>query len=73
MLLEVGGGSKIKSAVTVCLLDRIEHKALELVSTTDRDLLLAWKHPAGRGCSGLCVGLLSSELIFIIHHPLPGR
>lgn len=53
-LLQVGGGSKIKSAVTVCSLDRGEHIVLELVSNTDWDL--AWKDPAGRGCSGLCVG-----------------
>lgn len=46
-LLQVGGGSKIKSAVTVWLLDRGEHTLLELVSNTDWDLLLAWTDPAG--------------------------
>lgn len=51
--LQVGGGSKIKSAVTVCSLDRDEHIVLELVSNADWDLLLAWNDPAGRGCSGL--------------------
>lgn len=55
-LLQVGGGSKIKSAVTVCSLDRGEHILLELVSDTAWDLLLAWKDPAGQGCSGLHVG-----------------
>ncbi|TMS06370.1 Xin actin-binding repeat-containing protein 2, partial [Larimichthys crocea] len=47
-----------------------ENIVLELVSNTDWDLLLAWKDPAGRGCSGLRVGFLPAELIFfIIHHP----
>lgn len=61
--MTVGGGFKIKSAVTVCLLDRSEHLVLELVSIADWDLLLAWKDPAGRGCSGLLLGfyLLSSS------------
>ena len=36
-LLEVGGGSKIKSAVTVCSLDRGEHIVPELVSSADLD------------------------------------
>lgn len=48
-LLQVGGESKIKSAVTVCSLDRVEHTELELVSITDWDLLLAWNDPAGGG------------------------
>lgn len=64
-LLQVGGGSKIKSAVTVCSLDRGEHIVLELVSNTDWDLVLTWRDPAGRECSGLCVGFLPAELIFL--------
>lgn len=76
-LSQVGGGSKIKSAATVCSLDRGGHIQLELVSNTDWDLLLAWKDPAGRGCSGLTVGfyLLSSflSIFFSIHHILVGN
>lgn len=64
-LLQVGGESKIKSAVTVCSLDRVEHTELELVSITDWDLLLAWDDPAGRGCSGLKVGFYCLKNLFV--------
>lgn len=68
----MGGGSKIKSAVTVCSLDRGENIVLELVSTADWDLVLAWKDPAGRGCSGLRVGFLPAEFIFLYFTYLVG-
>lgn len=66
---QVGGGSKIKSAVTVYSLDRGEHIVLELVSNTGWDLILTRKDPAGQGCSGLCVGFLAELVLFIIHYP----
>lgn len=67
-LLEVGGGSKINSAVTVCSVDRGEHIVLELVSNTHRDLLSAWTDPAGWGCIGLPWGFLPVVDISIAQH-----
>lgn len=61
----VGGGSKIKSAVTICSSDRSEHITLELVSISDWDLLVARTDPAGRGCSGLFVGFYLLSFLFI--------
>lgn len=69
--LHVGGGSKIKSAVTICLLDRSEHITLELVSITDWDLLLGWTDPACQGCSGLSFGILLAEFLFYCFYNSP--
>lgn len=48
-LLEVGGGSKIKSAVTVCSLDRGEHIVPELVSSADLDFAFGLERPCRSG------------------------
>ena len=57
MVLQVGGGSKIKSAVSVCSLDRGGHVLLELVSNSDWDLLGARTDALqDRGGFGLRVG-----------------
>lgn len=68
-LLLGGGGSKIKSAVTVCSLDRNERVVLELVSDTHWDLLLDRERPCGLGCIGLRVELYLLRIFFIRLYP----
>lgn len=68
-----GGGSKIKSAVTVCSLDRGNHVLLELDSNAKRDLTCGEeRRPGGQGFQCPTCGILSTELYFSILHK-PGR
>lgn len=46
----VGGGSKIKSAITVCSLDRSEIQSTGAGLQRCLGFALAWKEPAGQGC-----------------------
>lgn len=62
----VGGGSKIKSAVTVCSLDRSEIKSTGAGLQRWLGFVLAWKEPAGQGYRGFCPEFLSAGLIFVI-------
>lgn len=62
----VGGGSKIKSAVAVCSLDRSEIQSTGAGLQHWLGFALAWKEPAGQGYRGLLQGFPSAGLIFII-------